>query len=116
VHGNIKWWNEDKGFGFVTADDGQDVFVHFSEVAEGLRLEDDMRVEFDVKPGAKGPQATHVRAVVADSDADGARSSAPRPPQSAPRPSPSWSAGSVTEQERKSAARENREWRLKGWS
>jgi cold shock protein len=108
VHGNIKWWNENKGYGFVTADDGQDVFVHFSQVTAGLRLEDGMRVKFDVKPGAQGPQATHVGAAAADSDADGARSSAPRP-------SLSGSADSGTPQERKSTARANREWRMNGW-
>ena len=116
VHGNINWWDEQKGYGNLTADDGQYFFVHFTEVPEALRLEEGMRVEYDVKAAANGPHAIHVRAAAADCDADDARFSAPRPPQSAPPPSPSQSAGSVTEQERKSQARENREWRMKGWS
>ncbi|MEK7871841.1 MAG: cold-shock protein [Nitrospirota bacterium] len=60
--GTVKWFNDRKGFGFITLEDGNDVFVHFSAVqGEGFRtLKEGETVEFDVTPGAKGPQATNV--------------------------------------------------------
>lgn len=62
--GTVKWFNADKGFGFITQDDGgSDVFAHFSAiVASGYRsLDENQRVEFDVTPGPKGPQAANIR-------------------------------------------------------
>ena len=63
--GTVKWFNPDKGYGFITQDDGPDVFVHFSAIqGEGYRnLEVNQKVEFDVTQGDKGPQATNVRPV-----------------------------------------------------
>ncbi len=63
--GTVKWFNPDKGYGFITQDDGPDVFVHFSAIqGEGYRnLEENQKVEFDVTQGEKGPQATNVRPV-----------------------------------------------------
>ena len=61
--GNVKWFNESKGFGFITPDDGsKDVFVHFSAIAsEGFRtLGEGQQVTFDVEDGPKGPQASNV--------------------------------------------------------
>ncbi|MEK6576590.1 MAG: cold-shock protein [Nitrospirota bacterium] len=60
--GTVKWFNDRKGFGFITLEDGNDVFVHFSAVqGEGFRtLKEGETVEFDVTPGAKGPQAANV--------------------------------------------------------
>ncbi len=63
--GTVKWFNESKGFGFITPDDGsKDVFVHFSAISsEGFRtLAEGQQVSFDVEDGPKGPQATNVRA------------------------------------------------------
>ena len=64
--GTVKWFNGDKGFGFITQDDGgADVFAHFSAIAsDGYRnLEENQRVEFDVTQGPKGPQAENIRAI-----------------------------------------------------
>jgi CspA family cold shock protein len=64
TQGTVKWFNSEKGFGFITPDeDDRDVFVHFSGIAgNGYRsLEENQRVEFDVEAGPKGPQASNVR-------------------------------------------------------
>jgi CspA family cold shock protein len=61
--GTVKWFNADKGFGFIARDDGDDVFVHFSAIqASGYRsLEEGQQVEFDLVQGPKGLQAANVR-------------------------------------------------------
>ena len=64
--GTVKWFSAEKGFGFITQDEGgPDVFVHFSAISgEGYRnLEENQKVEFDVTEGQKGPQAANVRPV-----------------------------------------------------
>jgi CspA family cold shock protein len=66
AQGVVKWFNAEKGFGFISVDGGgSDVFVHYSAIqADGYRsLEENQRVEFDVVQGAKGPQAEAVRIV-----------------------------------------------------
>ena len=66
AQGTVKWFNGDKGFGFITPDGGaKDVFVHFSEIrGSGFRtLEESQRVQFEVEQGPKGPQAVGVTAV-----------------------------------------------------
>ena len=63
ITGTVKWFNESKGFGFITpADGGKDVFVHFSAIkADGFRtLQEGQTVEFEIEEGPKGPQATSV--------------------------------------------------------
>jgi CspA family cold shock protein len=64
--GTVKWFNAEKGFGFIAPDDGSaDVFVHYSEIqSKGFRsLEENQKVEFEVGQGQKGPQAQQVRAI-----------------------------------------------------
>ena len=66
VQGTVKWFNGEKGFGFITPDGGaKDVFVHYSEIQGGgfRSLEENQRVEFEITQGAKGPQAVGVTAV-----------------------------------------------------
>ncbi|MCC3322625.1 cold-shock protein [Gordonia bronchialis] len=66
AQGTVKWFNGEKGFGFIAPDDqGADVFVHFSAIqGSGFRnLEEAQRVEFDVEQGAKGLQATNVSVI-----------------------------------------------------
>lgn len=60
--GTVKWFNAQKGFGFITAEDGTDVFVHYSALnMDGFKVvEEGQVVEFDVVDGAKGPQAENV--------------------------------------------------------
>ena len=63
--GTVKFFNNEKGYGFIKRDDGDDVFVHFSNIqGSGYRtLEEGQQVEFDVAPGRKGEEAQNVRAV-----------------------------------------------------
>ena len=66
ARGTVKWFNAEKGYGFITPDDGsKDVFVHYSAIGgNGYRsLEENQTVEFDVTQGDKGPQAANVTAV-----------------------------------------------------
>ncbi|MEE1620840.1 cold-shock protein [Zafaria sp. Z1313] len=66
AQGTVKWFNAEKGFGFITPDGAKDdVFVHYSEIqSNGFRtLEENQRVQFEIGEGAKGPQATGVSAL-----------------------------------------------------
>ncbi|KKW67682.1 cold-shock protein [Lampropedia cohaerens] len=64
--GTVKWFNDAKGFGFIAPDDGsKDLFAHFREIQDtGFKtLAENQRVQFEVTQGAKGPQASNIRAV-----------------------------------------------------
>jgi len=63
--GNVKWFNDDKGFGFIEREGGEDVFVHFSSIrGEGYKsLQDGQQVEFTLGEGQKGPQALDVTVI-----------------------------------------------------
>src|SRR4029453_11306758 len=63
--GTVKWFNANKGYGFIQPETGNDVFVHASAIQDGGTLQDGQAVEFDITQGQKGPQATNVRAVAA---------------------------------------------------
>jgi CspA family cold shock protein len=60
--GKVKWFNESKGYGFIESEDGEDVFVHFSEIqSDGFKtLKEGQAVEFEKTDGKKGPQASNV--------------------------------------------------------
>lgn len=63
VQGKVKWFNEDKGFGFIERNDGgEDVFLHFSALGQSgyKTIAEDARVEFDIEQGPKGPKAANV--------------------------------------------------------
>jgi CspA family cold shock protein len=65
ARGRVKWFNENKGFGFIEQEDGPDVFVHFSAIQEeGFKtLAEGEELEFDITEGEKGPQASNVKKV-----------------------------------------------------
>jgi cold shock protein len=65
MKGKVKWFNEKKGYGFITMEDGSDAFVHYSAIqGEGFKsLQEGDEVECEVTKGAKGPQAENVRAI-----------------------------------------------------
>jgi CspA family cold shock protein len=65
IQGTVKWFNGDKGYGFISREGGEDVLVHFSAIqGEGFRnLSEGQKVEFAVEKGPKGPQATNVSMV-----------------------------------------------------
>jgi cold shock protein len=69
MEGTVKFFNREKGFGFIKADDGQEYFVHSSAVPEGVSLNDNDAVTFDVEQGERGPKAVNV------SKSDGSASS-----------------------------------------
>jgi len=65
MEGTVKWFNEEKGFGFIARDGDKDIFVHFKAInSEGYKtLEEGQKVSFEVEQGQKGPQAANVEVV-----------------------------------------------------
>ncbi|MFL0195297.1 cold-shock protein [Clostridium sp. WILCCON 0269] len=62
MNGIVKWFNEGKGFGFITGEDGRDIFAHFSQInADGYKsLQEGQRVSYNIAKGQKGPQAENI--------------------------------------------------------
>ncbi len=62
MNGTVKWFNSEKGFGFITTEEGQDVFAHYSQInVDGFKsIDEGQKVTFDVTEGAKGPQAENI--------------------------------------------------------
>ncbi|EFR44363.1 MULTISPECIES: cold-shock protein [Streptococcus] len=62
AQGTVKWFNAEKGFGFISTEEGQDVFAHFSAIqSDGFKtLDEGQKVEFDVEEGQRGPQAVNI--------------------------------------------------------
>ena len=60
MNGTVKFFNQNKGYGFVTAEDGKDYFVHVSGLNEGVTLDEEDQVTFDVEEGNRGPKAVNV--------------------------------------------------------
>ncbi|MFA0888977.1 MAG: cold shock domain-containing protein [Synergistales bacterium] len=65
MKGTVKWFNATKGYGFITTEEGKDVFAHYSAIEmEGFKtLDEGQAVEFEVVDGTKGPQAAHIRSL-----------------------------------------------------
>jgi CspA family cold shock protein len=63
--GTVKWFNANRGYGFIQRESGKDVFVHVSAVQDGGSLEEGQAVEFDIAQGQKGPEAANVRPLAA---------------------------------------------------
>ncbi len=61
MNGTVKFFNESKGFGFIAAEDGTEVFVHQSALEEGLTLRENDSVTFDIEDGDRGPKAVNVK-------------------------------------------------------
>ncbi|MGM5481680.1 MAG: cold-shock protein [Nanobdellota archaeon] len=60
MNGTVKFFNQNKGYGFVTAEDGKDYFVHISGLNDGVTLDEEDQVTFDVEEGDRGPKAVNV--------------------------------------------------------
>ncbi|MBP1743231.1 MAG: cold shock protein [Firmicutes bacterium] len=65
MNGTVKWFNGEKGFGFITGEDGNDCFAHFSQInSDGYKsLDEGQKVSYDVVKGAKGPQAENISVI-----------------------------------------------------
>ena len=66
MKGTVKFFNQMKGFGFIAGEDGEEYFVHQSALAEGVNLNENDSVEFDVEQGDRGPKAVNVKKVEAE--------------------------------------------------
>ena len=63
MKGKIKWFNPQKGFGFIVSEDGKEIFVHQSDIAEGINLNEDDEVEFETEETDRGQKATNVKKI-----------------------------------------------------
>jgi CspA family cold shock protein len=69
MEGKVKFFNEEKGFGFIEPQEGKDVFVHISKIEGNQNLQDNQKVSFEVQDGERGPMAVDVK-ILADEDED----------------------------------------------
>ena len=70
MNGTVKFFNQAKGFGFIAAEDGKEVFVHQTALEEGMTLDENDAVTFDVEQGDKGPKAVNVKKVTGEAPAE----------------------------------------------
>jgi len=61
MEGTVKWYNPRKGYGFISGEDGKDVFVHKSSIPEGIYLNEGDKVDYQLEDSERGPQATNVK-------------------------------------------------------
>jgi CspA family cold shock protein len=61
MEGTVKWYNPRKGYGFISGEDGKDVFVHRSSIPEGIYLNEGDKVDYQLEDSERGPQATNVK-------------------------------------------------------
>ena len=61
MNGKIKWYNPRKGYGFITSEDGKDIFVHHTAIPKGLYINEGDDVEFEIEDGKRGPKAINVK-------------------------------------------------------
>lgn len=61
MEGTVKWYNPRKGYGFISGEDGKDVFVHRSSIPEGTYLNEGDKVDYQLEDSERGPQATHIK-------------------------------------------------------
>jgi CspA family cold shock protein len=61
MKGTIKWFNDRKGYGFITGEDGKDIFIHRNDVPMGINLNENDQVEYEIQKSERGPQAINVK-------------------------------------------------------
>ena len=81
MNGNVKFFNDQKGYGFIEGEDGKDYFVHVTGIAEGVTIADNDAVTFDVEQGERGPKAANVKKVEGDDAGEAEEDAAEEAPE-----------------------------------